>query len=83
MPVVILSASERLVAVVAVPVRFPVKLDAVMIPEVLALKLLDNVTAKPTLPVPSKDTAEEVATSPETLKSLEFWSAVDTPAEVA
>jgi hypothetical protein len=37
-PVVILAASAKLVAVVAVPVRFPTKFVAVMIPEVLALK---------------------------------------------
>ena len=33
----ILAASSRLVAVVAVPVKFPVKLEAVIIPEVLML----------------------------------------------
>ena len=72
---------------VAVPVRFPTNPPVdVMIPEVLALKLLDKVTTKSTLPVPSKPTAEEVATSPETLKSLEFCSfvAVDaTPVKFA
>jgi hypothetical protein len=70
-PVVMLAPSARLVAVVAVPVRLPTNPpDEVMMPLVLALKVFDKVTAKSTLPVPSKDTGEEVATSPETLKSL-------------
>ena len=34
-PVVILAASERLVAVVAVPVRLPTNVVAVIIPEAL------------------------------------------------
>ena len=39
-----------------VEVTIPEKVLAVIMPEVLALKVPDNVTPSPTLPVPSKDT---------------------------
>ena len=38
----ILAASDKLVAVVAVPVKFPVKLEAVIIPEVLILAVVEK-----------------------------------------
>src|SRR6056300_1096104 len=70
-------AVSNLGAVEATPVKSPTNPPVdVMIPLVFALKVFDKVTAKSTLPVPSKDTPDEVATSPETLKSLAVSSLV-------
>ena len=56
------------------PDPLPENLNAVIIPVVFALKSSDNVTAKSTFAVPSKETADVVETSPETLKFLEVSS---------
>ncbi len=50
-PVVILAASAREVAVVAVPVKLPTKLEAVIIPEVLILDVVPKPTAVVAVPV--------------------------------
>ena len=63
------------------PTRYPVlSFPAVIIPLVFALKVVDKATDKSTPLVPLKETSEEVSTSPETLKFLEFCNDVAVPA---
>ena len=68
---------------IPIPVDPVENCNAVIIPEVLALKLVERATVKLTLPVPLKDTGDAVNTSPLTEKSLAFCNAVAIPAPVA